>query len=151
MGDRVLYTRPPARMDARLAGSPGARPLSGSSARAEAGWTSRSSWTFAPLIGEQAQVDWAHVGDVDVPGGRRKLWLFVMLLSWSRGLWGEFIFDLTVYSLLLSLARATRHFGFSATQPPLRGMISATQSEPREPDAHAASRGIRVVRRGARG
>src|SRR4051794_19783646 len=69
-----------------------------------------------PLIGEQAQVDWAHVGDVDVPGGRRKLWLFVMLLSWSRGLWGEFIFDLTVYSLLRSLARATRYFGGSCRQ-----------------------------------
>jgi transposase len=69
-----------------------------------------------PLIGEQAQVDWAHVGEVDVPGGHRRLWLFVMLLSWSRALWGEFIFDLTVYSLLRSLARAAQHFGGSARQ-----------------------------------
>jgi transposase len=69
-----------------------------------------------PLIGEQAQVDWAHVGEVEVPGGRRKLWLFVMLLSWSRALWGEFIFDLTVYSLLRSLARAAQHFGGSCRQ-----------------------------------
>lgn len=69
-----------------------------------------------PLIGEQAQIDWAHVGDVPVPGGFRKLWLFVMLLSWSRALWGEFIFDLTAYSLLRSLARATKHFGGSCRQ-----------------------------------
>lgn len=69
-----------------------------------------------PLIGEQAQIDWAHIGDVEVPGGRRKLWLFVMLLSWSRALWGEFVFDLTVYSLLRSLARATRYFGGSCRQ-----------------------------------
>jgi transposase len=69
-----------------------------------------------PLIGEQAQIDWAHVGDVDVPGGRRQLWMFVMVLSWSRALWGEFVFDLTVYSLLRSLARATAYFGGSCRQ-----------------------------------
>jgi transposase len=69
-----------------------------------------------PLIGEQAQVDWAHVGEVDVPGGRRKLWIFVMLLSWSRALWGEFVFDLTVFSLLRSLARAAHYFGGSCRQ-----------------------------------
>jgi transposase len=69
-----------------------------------------------PLIGEQAQVDWAYIGEVDVPGGHRKLWLFVMVLSWSRALWGEFVFDLTVYSLLRSLARATMYFGGSCRQ-----------------------------------
>lgn len=64
-----------------------------------------------PLIGEQAQVDWAHVGKVRVPGGERPLWLFVMVLSWSRATWGEFVFDLTVHSLLRSLARAAAYFG----------------------------------------
>jgi len=66
-----------------------------------------------PLIGEQAQVDWAYVGDVQVLGGRRPLWLFVMVLAWSRALWGEFVIDLTVHSLLRSLARAATHFGGS--------------------------------------
>jgi transposase len=69
-----------------------------------------------PLIGEQAQVDWAHVGDVDVRGGHRKLWLFVLVLSWSRALWGEFVFDLTVYSLLRSMLRAAIHFGGNCRQ-----------------------------------
>jgi transposase len=69
-----------------------------------------------PLIGEQAQVDWAHVADVDVRGGRRKLWLFVMVLSWSRALWGEFVFDLTTYSLLRSLLRGAIHFGGNCRQ-----------------------------------
>src|SRR5919201_3992520 len=69
-----------------------------------------------PLIGEQAQIDWAHVADVDVRGGRRKLWLFVMVLSWSRALWGEFVFDLTVYSLLRSMLRAALHFGGNCRQ-----------------------------------
>lgn len=65
-----------------------------------------------PLIGEQAQIDWAHVGSVPVPGGgSRSLWLFVMVLSWSRAMWGEFCFDTTVHSLLRSLVRAATYFG----------------------------------------
>lgn len=64
-----------------------------------------------PLIGEQAQVDWAHVGRVPVPGGERALWLFVMVLAWSRAMWAEFVFDLSVYSLLRSLSRAAAFFG----------------------------------------
>lgn len=65
-----------------------------------------------PLIGEQAQVDWAHVANVPVPGGgSRSLWLFVMVLSWSRAMWGEFCFDTTVHSLLRSLTRAAAYFG----------------------------------------
>lgn len=64
-----------------------------------------------PLIGEQSQIDWAHVGKVAVPGGERALWLFVMVLSYSRALWAEFVLDLTVHSLCRSLVRATRAFG----------------------------------------
>ena len=62
------------------------------------------------LPGEQAQVDWAHVGKVRVPGGERPLWAFVMVLSWSRAMWGEFVFDMTVHSLRRSLARAAAYF-----------------------------------------
>jgi transposase len=69
-----------------------------------------------PLIGEQAQIDWAHVGKVDVPGGRRTLWLFVIVLAWSRAQWGEFVFDLTVHSLLRSLVRAAEYFGGTCRQ-----------------------------------
>ena len=71
---------------------------------------------LSPLIGEQAQVDWAYVGEVCVPGGVRSLWLFVIVLSWSRALWGEFVFDLSVYSLLRSLSRAAAFFAGTARQ-----------------------------------
>ena len=64
-----------------------------------------------PLPGEQAQVDWAYVGKVPVPGGERALWLFVMVLSHSRAMWGEFVIDLTVHSLCRSLVRAAAAFG----------------------------------------
>lgn len=64
-----------------------------------------------PLLGEQAQIDWAHVGQVPVQGGERALWLFVMVLSYSRALWAEFVFDLSASSLCRSLVRASHFFG----------------------------------------
>ena len=63
------------------------------------------------LPGEQAQVDWAHVGDIEVPGGRRALWLFVIVLAWSRAIWAEFVLDLSAWSLLRSLQRACDYYG----------------------------------------
>ncbi len=66
-------------------------------------WTER-------LIGEQAQVDWAHVGSLAVTGGTRPLWVFVMVLAYSRAMWAELVFDLTVESLRRSLVRAARFF-----------------------------------------
>lgn len=63
------------------------------------------------FIGEQAQVDWAHVGSLAVMGGTRALWVFVMVLAYSRAMWAELVFDLTVESLRRSLVRAAMHFG----------------------------------------
>jgi len=68
------------------------------------------------LIGEQAQVDWAHVGTIDVDGGTRALWLFVMVLAWSRAMWGELVIDLTAPSLARSLCRAMEFFGGNTRQ-----------------------------------
>lgn len=62
------------------------------------------------LPGEQAQVDWAHVGKLQVPGGVRALWLFIMVLSHSRAIWAEFVLDMTAASLTRSLTRAARYF-----------------------------------------
>jgi transposase len=45
------------------------------------------------LPGEQAQVDWAHFGEVLVGRAQRKLSCFVMTLSFSRALFLEFFFD----------------------------------------------------------
>ncbi|MDQ3401282.1 MAG: IS21 family transposase [Chloroflexota bacterium] len=63
-----------------------------------------------PLPGEQAQVDWGHVGSIPVAGGRRALWVFVMVLAYSRAIWAELVLDLSVYSLLRSLSRAVAFF-----------------------------------------
>ena len=63
------------------------------------------------LPGEQSQIDWGHVGRIQVPGGERALWVFVMVLAFSRALFAELVLDLTVHSLLRSLVRASTYFG----------------------------------------
>ncbi|MBM4185620.1 MAG: IS21 family transposase [Gemmatimonadetes bacterium] len=63
------------------------------------------------LPGEQAQVDWAHIGDIAVPGGRRALWAFVMVLAYSRAAFAELVVSLDIHSLRRSLVRAGVAFG----------------------------------------
>jgi transposase len=63
------------------------------------------------LPGEQAQIDWAHVGRMPVPGGERQLWAFVIVLGYSRAMWSELVLDLSVESLSRSLIRAAAYFG----------------------------------------
>ena len=69
-----------------------------------------------PLPGEQAQIDWAHVGTLPVLGGERPLWVFLMVLAYSRALWAELVFELTADSLCRSLVRGTTWMGGSARQ-----------------------------------
>jgi len=45
---------------------------------------------LATLSGEQAQVDWAEFGKIEVAGGERKLLAFIMTLSWSRSVFVKF-------------------------------------------------------------
>jgi transposase len=60
--------------------------------------------------GEQAQVDWAHFGQVEVGRAKRRLSCFLMVLSYSRALYVEFFFDQTLESLLRGHVRAFRAF-----------------------------------------
>ena len=68
------------------------------------------------LIAEQAQVDWGYVGKLHFAGGTRQLWAFVMVLSYSRAIWGELVIDLSAASLRRSLLRACRYFGGATRQ-----------------------------------
>ena len=49
---------------------------------------------------EEAQVDWAHFGEVRVGRARRHLSCFVITLSYSRALYLEFFFDQTLENFL---------------------------------------------------
>lgn len=60
--------------------------------------------------GEQAQVDWASFGTFEQQGARRKLSLFVMVLSYSRAVFARFYFDQSIESLLSAHIHAFRYF-----------------------------------------
>ena len=63
------------------------------------------------FVGEQAQVDWAHFGEVAVGRARRKLSAFVCVLSYSRALALEFFFDQTLENFLRGHVRAFQQYG----------------------------------------
>jgi len=63
------------------------------------------------LLGEQSQIDWAHVGHLRVRGGVRPLYCFVILLRHSRAMWAELVLEQTTASLCRSLVRASQYFG----------------------------------------
>ena len=62
------------------------------------------------LPGEQAQVDWAHFGTRQVEGGSRRLYAFVMVLSYSRLLFLRFFYDARLASFLTGHVEAFRFF-----------------------------------------
>ena len=62
--------------------------------------------------GEEAQVDFGYVGYLlDEEGQRRKAWCFVMILSWSRHSYVEFVFDQRIETWLELHRRAFEFFG----------------------------------------
>ncbi len=63
------------------------------------------------LPGEQAQVDWAYFGDRKVDGGRRRLWAFVMVLSYCRLFFLRFFYDARLPSFLAGHVKAFTFFG----------------------------------------
>ena len=62
------------------------------------------------LPGEQAQVDWAHFGSIQVGRAERKLSCFVMTLSYSRALYLEFFFDQSQDNFFRGHVRAFESF-----------------------------------------
>lgn len=52
------------------------------------------------LPGEQAQVDWASFGTIQIGKAVRKLSCFLLVLSWSRALFARFYLDQTLESFL---------------------------------------------------
>src|SRR4029077_9143032 len=60
---------------------------------------------------EQAQVDWAHFGQIAVGRARRTLSCFVITLSYSRALYLEFFFDQTMENFLRGHVHAFQDWG----------------------------------------
>lgn len=65
---------------------------------------------LSTLPGEQAQVDWAHFGKIQIGRAQRTLWAFVMVLSWSRAIFLRFYMSAAMPSFLRGHVDAFRTF-----------------------------------------
>ena len=63
------------------------------------------------LPGEEAQVDWGHFGSIEVPGGRRPVYAFVVVLSHSRHVFLRFFLDMKMGTFLHAHTLAFADFG----------------------------------------
>ena len=63
------------------------------------------------LPGEEGQVDWGHFGTLDVPGGKRPLYAFVMVLTHSRHVFLRFFLDMKGGTFLHAHQLAFDDFG----------------------------------------
>ncbi len=63
------------------------------------------------LPGEQAQVDWANFGEIQIGGAARKLSAFVMVLSWSRAIHALFTLDQQQGNFLRGHVESFAYFG----------------------------------------
>ena len=66
---------------------------------------------FAPAPGEQAQVNWGSFAYVDEKGRTRRVWAFVMVLSWSLVICVEFVRRADTASFIQCHVNAFEHFG----------------------------------------
>jgi len=64
---------------------------------------------FTP--GEMAQVDWADFGRISIRKHHRKLYLFIMVLAYSRRIFGHFFHDMCTARVLEGHVLAFSHFG----------------------------------------
>jgi transposase len=76
------------------------------------GISPKATVRFETPPGEQAQVDWAEIGYfLDENGIKRKIYAFVMILSYSRMLFIEFVTDISTETLIACHQKAFAYFG----------------------------------------
>ncbi len=66
---------------------------------------------FETPIGHQAQVDWGHLGAIDIDGKPRQMWGFTFTLGYSRAMMAEAALDQTLGTLLRMHEEAFRQLG----------------------------------------
>lgn len=76
------------------------------------GISPKATVRFETPPGEQSQVDWAEIGYyLDEDGIKRKIYAFVMVLSYSRMLFVEFVTDISTETLIACHQKAFAYFG----------------------------------------
>ncbi len=76
-------------------------------------FTRRVSERFETLPGQQAQIDWGECGTISVGGERKKLYVFVMVLGYSRMLYARFTTSSKLPVLLGCLTQALAVLGIA--------------------------------------
>lgn len=77
----------------------------------KAEYTRRVTERFETVPGQQAQIDWGECGTVEVGGQRRKLYVFVMVLGYSRMLYARFTTSTRIPVLLDCLVQGFDRLG----------------------------------------
>lgn len=77
----------------------------------KAEYTRRVTERFETVPGQQAQIDWGECGTVEVDGQRRKLYVFVMVLGYSRMMYARFTTSTRLPELLACLVRGFDRLG----------------------------------------
>ncbi|MFO7951551.1 MAG: IS21 family transposase [Bacillota bacterium] len=63
------------------------------------------------LPGEEGQVDFGYIGNLKIGNKRRKAWIFVMTLSYSRYMFVKIVFDQSIKTFISCHLDAFRYFG----------------------------------------
>ena len=71
----------------------------------------RAYQVLTSFPGEQAQVDWGSFGKIKIGNAERTLSCFVMVLSWSRGMFARFMLDQTTASFMAAHQEAFIYLG----------------------------------------
>ena len=61
--------------------------------------------------GKQAQVDWGHLGYLEIAGEPRRMWGFTISLGYSRRMWAEAALDQKLGTLLRMHEAAFQEWG----------------------------------------
>ena len=69
---------------------------------------------FETLPGQQAQMDWGECGTIEIAGERKKLYVFVVVLGYSRMLYARFTTSSRLPVLLRCLSAAFQQLGIPA-------------------------------------
>ena len=71
----------------------------------------RAYQVLTSFPGEQGQVDWGSFGKIQIGNAERALSCFVMVLSWSRGIYARFMLDQTTTSFMAAHQEAFSYLG----------------------------------------
>ena len=75
---------------------------------------------FETPPGKQAQVDWGHLGDLEMAGAAHRIWGFTITLGYSRRMWAQAALDQKTGNAAAHARRRFPGMGWGAGRDPVR-------------------------------